>query len=87
MNNTSEMVTLSVIALNWVDPVKMVGFWNGQKTKFMKIILSPGVPYLQILVILGHESYIEALYGSWTTHRCKKISKQTTRAGVTRGWL
>ena len=49
----------------------MVGFWNGQKTKFMKILLSPGVPYLQALVIIGHESYIEALYGSWNTHRSK----------------
>ena len=50
----------------------MVGFWNGQKTKFMKIQLSPGGPYLQVLVFFGHESYIEALYGSWNTQRCKK---------------
>ena len=63
----------------------MVGFWNGQK--FMKILLSPGVPYLQILVIFGHECYIEALYGSWTTHLYNKLNTQTTRAKITREWL
>ena len=63
----------------------MVGFWNGQKTKFMKNKLSPLVPYLQILAIFGHECDIKSLYGSWTTHRNKKLSKQTTRAKVNRG--
>ena len=52
----------------------------------MKIQLSPGVAYLQILVIFGHECYIEPLYGSFTTHRYNKLNKQTTRAKVTRGW-
>ena len=42
----------------------MVGFGK----KFMKIQLSPGVPYPQILVILDHECYIKSLYGSWTTY-------------------
>ena len=65
----------------------MVGFWNGQKTKFMKIIWLQGVPYLQLLVIFDHECYIEALNGSSTTKRYNKLKKQTTRAKVTRGWL
>ena len=64
----------------------MVGFWNGEKIKFMKIKLSPGVPYLQILTIFGHECYIESLYRAWTTHRYNTLSQQTTRANVTRGW-
>ena len=54
MNITSEVVTLTVIALNCVAPVK-IG-WLFQ--------LSPGVPYLQILVIFCHECYIESLYVS-----------------------
>ena len=62
----------------------MVGFWNSPKTKFMKNQLSPGVPDLQILVILGHEYSIESLYVSWTTHRYNEVSKHTSRAKVTR---
>ena len=54
----------------------MVDFWNGQKTKFMKILLSPGVPYLQILIIIGHKCYFESLYWSWTTNRCNNLNKQ-----------
>ena len=57
MNNTSEMVTLSVIALNMVAPVKNGWILKWPK-KIMKIIFSPGVPYLQVLVIFGHKSYI-----------------------------
>ena len=64
MNNTSEVVTLSVIGLIWVAPVKNGWLLKWPKTKFMKILLSPGVPYLQVLVIFGHECYIESLYGS-----------------------
>ena len=64
----------------------MAGFWNGQKkTIYMKIQLSPGVPYLQILVIWGHECYIESLYGSWATHRYNQLSKQPTGAKVSMG--
>ena len=51
----------------------------------MKIQLSPLVLYVQILVIFGHECYIESSYGSLTTHRYNKLSKQTIRAKVRRG--
>ena len=44
----------------------MVGFWNGQKTKFMKILLSPGVPYISNFAMnlilkhyMGHELHID----------------------------
>ena len=46
----------------------MVDFYNGQKTKFMKMQLSLGVPYHQILVIFGHECYIESLYYGHELH-------------------
>ena len=72
MNNTGEVVTLSVIALNWVAPVKNRWLLKWPKNKIMKIQLSPGVPNLQILVIFDHEYFIESLYGSRTTHRCNK---------------
>ena len=49
----------------------MVGFWNDQKNKFMKIQLSPVVLYLQILVFFamivvlkhytGHELHIDVI--------------------------
>ena len=68
MSNTSDVATLSVIALNKVAQVKNGWPWNGQKTKFIKIQLSPGVRYLQIIFLFGLGCYIEWLYGSLTTH-------------------
>ena len=47
----------------------------------MKIQLSPGVPYLQILFILGHECSIESLYGSSTMQRYNKLSLQPLQGG------
>ena len=68
-------------------PVKngCMAFEMAKKTNLWKFKLSPGVPYLQILVVLGHDCYIESVYGSWTTQIYNKLSKQTTRAKVTRG--
>ena len=45
----------------------MVGLWNDQKTKLMKIQLSPVVPYVQILLICDNNCNIVSLYGSSTT--------------------
>ena len=59
MNHTSMNDTLSVITLNWVSPIKDGWLLKWPKTKFMKIQLSPGVLNLLILVIFGHECYIE----------------------------
>ena len=65
MNNTSEVVTLSVIALIWVSLVN-----NGWLLKWLKnkiyenSIIDRGTFNLKILVIFGHECYIESLYGS-----------------------
>ena len=49
MNNTSEVVTLCVIALNWVASVKNGWLLKWPKYFFlMNIQLSPGVPYLEL---------------------------------------
>ena len=64
MNNTSEVVTLSIIALNLGASVKNEWPLKWPKNKIYENSIIPIFSYLQILVIFRHECYIESLYGS-----------------------
>ena len=69
MNNTSEVVTY--IECNWMDLGGLSKKWLAfeMAKKLMKNLRKfyyrqRYLNYLQILVIFGHECYIESLYGS-----------------------
>lgn len=52
----SEVPKLSVIGLNWIDPVKFAAFY--QANIKMTIKLSPQVAYLEMLAIFSLKYYI-----------------------------
>ena len=64
MNNTSEVITLSVIAFNLVAQVKNGWLLKWPKNKIYENSIIPIVLYLQILVIFGQQCYNESLYGA-----------------------
>ena len=77
MNNTSEVVTMAPVK-------KWLAYEMAKEKKIMKIQLSPGVPYLQISVILAMNVTLNHhTVHVWVVnykHKYDKLSKQTSKA-------